>query len=62
VTLHSHVRYKEIVACTCCGPMFFSVKPYSHTMSMCVASARAEPFLQKLRGMGFGVYGLVFSV
>jgi len=25
-------------------PLFSSVKPYSHTMSVCVASARAEPF------------------
>jgi len=27
VTLHSHVRYKEIQARTCCGPLFSSVKP-----------------------------------
>ena len=32
-TLHSHVHYKEIQARTCSGPLFSSVKPYSHTMS-----------------------------
>ena len=36
VTLHSHVRYKAIEVRTCCGPLFSSVKPYSHTMSVCV--------------------------
>jgi len=42
VTSHSHVRHP------CGGPLFSSVKPYSHTMSMCVSSARAEPFFQRL--------------
>jgi hypothetical protein len=28
VTLHSHVRYKEIQARTCYGPLFSSVRPY----------------------------------
>jgi hypothetical protein len=44
MTSHSHVRYKEILARTSCGPLFSSVKLSSHTMSMCVSSARAEPF------------------
>ena len=30
-----------------CGPMFSSAKPYSQTASMCVSSARAEPFRQQ---------------
>ena len=46
MTLYSHVRYEEIQARTCCRPLFSSVKPYAHTMSMCVSSARAEPFRQ----------------
>ena len=31
---------------TCCGHLFFSVKPYHHTMSVCVSSARAKPSRQ----------------
>jgi len=46
VTLHSHVHYKEIWARTCCGPLFSSVKPHSHTMSMWISAAPAEPFRQ----------------
>ena len=30
VTLHSHVFCKELQARTCCGPLFSSVKRYSH--------------------------------
>ena len=48
VTLHSHVRYEELQARTCCGFLSSSVKPYSCTMSMCVSIARAEPFRQTL--------------
>ena len=33
VTLHSHVRYKDINVRTCCGPLFSSVDLYSHTMT-----------------------------
>ena len=46
VTSHGHVRYKEIQARTCCGLLSSPVKPYSHTMSMCALSARAEPSRQ----------------
>ena len=49
VTLRSHVRCKEIEARTYCGPLFFSAKPHSQTMFMCVSSARAEPLSQKGR-------------
>ena len=44
VTLHSHVHFKEICSRTCSRIMFSSVKPYSHTMSVCVSSVRAQPF------------------
>ena len=30
--------------------LFSPVKPHSHTMSMCVSSARAEPFRQRSHG------------
>jgi len=43
-TVTSH--YKEIQDGTCGRPLFLPAKPYSHTMSMCVSSARAEPFRQ----------------
>ena len=54
VTLHRHVRYKETWARTFCGPMFSSVKPYWHTMSTCVSSARVEPFRQSDAGTASG--------
>ena len=34
MALHSHGHYKEIYARTCGEPLFSSVKPWSHTMSM----------------------------
>ena len=46
VTLHSQVHYKEVQARTCSGPLFSSAKPYLHTMSMYVSSARAGPVRQ----------------
>ena len=53
MTSHSHVRCKEIQARTCYGPLSSSVKPYLHTMSMCVfyprwgrLSREAGSFLQ----------------
>ena len=42
VTSHRHDRYKEIQARTCCGPLFSSVKPHSHTMSMCLWSGALQ--------------------
>ena len=48
MTLHRHVRSKEIQACTCCGPLLSAVIPYSHMMSVYVSNARAEPFRHKL--------------
>ena len=32
LTLHRHIRSEEIQARTCCGPLFSSAKPYSHTV------------------------------
>ena len=48
VTLHSQVHYEEIQTLTCGGTLFSSVKPHSHTMSVCLSSARAGPFRQIL--------------
>ena len=42
VTLHSHVHYTEIYARTCSGPLFSSVKPYSHTRSGCHEESEAR--------------------
>ena len=35
-----------IYARTCCGPLFSSMKPYSHTMSLSGSRTRADPFHQ----------------
>ena len=43
VTLHSHVHCKETEARTSSGPLFCSVKPYSHTMTIRVSSSQKWP-------------------
>ena len=58
MTLHRHVHYTEIQPRTRSGPLSSSVKPGSQTMSMCVLSARAEPF----RSLGVGAYFAVIWV
>ena len=43
VTLHSHVHYEEIQACTCSGPLLSSVKPWGYNPVW-------QPLLQAVRG------------
>ena len=53
VALHSHVHHTEIQARTCSGPLFSSVKPYSHTISLRSSYMRLHP--QKVKLADFGV-------
>ena len=61
VTLHSRVRYKEIQAHTCCGPLFSSVKPdllFNHPLPKRLGSALGL----RGSGSGFEIWDLRFGV